>query len=549
MYNLLIVDDEPIILEGLCDMVRERREEDFAVFSAGSAREALDILEEQWIDLVMSDIRMPDMDGLCLLRRVEEAWPHCRVIFLTGHSEFEYARQAVSPCVVSYVLKLEGDDQVLRALDQARDIIEEETREKSRRLALESDLRLARPLIRAECLRALLSPGRAPEREVLEARLAAAEVHLSLQKPLLLATVWMGSEWDAVQRARVQETLEKLVGERYRFAAALVAADVLVLVAQDPGGHSRPLHLLGLLEKVATHCRHAGTPAPRMFLYAEAAALSAIPAAYTLLNHRRFEMIEGNGVQLCLPEKASDAPLWRREGPVMGAFRVEAVNNCLTAANPAEYFRLIADLQQDLSDASPFLMATAYTTLASLLLQAIANHLPEENQALDGLPPEQVADLRAHGSFPEAMRFLDSVAARYFEARRRVSSDTRSHIIHTVNRYVIDHLSEGLGLTELSEVVRLHPAYLSRIYKESTGTSINQYIVTRRIQLAQSLLSDPLVKIQEIVARTGLNSPSYFTYYFKKHVGKTPQEYRAGLLRPDAKGEEHGHHMEKTSGS
>lgn len=233
----------------------------------------------------------------------------------------------------------------------------------------------------------------------------------------------------------------------------------------------------------------------------------------------------------------------------MGAFRVEAVNNCLTSADQREYFRLIASLQDDLSTASPFLEVTVYTTLASLLLQAIANHLPEENQALDGLPPEEVADLRAHGSFTEAMRFLDGVASRYFEARRRLSTDTRSHIIHTVNRYVMDHLPEGLGLTQLSEVVRLHPAYLSRIYKESTGISINQYIASRRVSLAQSLLSDPRIKMQEIVTRTGLNSPSYFTYYFKKHVGKTPQEYRASVLHLDGKGEDNEDHLENPARS
>jgi len=308
----------------------------------------------------------------------------------------------------------------------------------------------------------------------------------------------------------------------------VVLPDVLLMVAQARDGDSHPNYLLGLMEKASVHCGHAGNGVPRVLVYGEAFPLSEAFRAYSLLNHRRFAWMEAEGVQLCMPENVNAG---LREAPVMGSFRVEALSNALMHASESDYHSLLEALAGDLADASPLDLATAYTTLASLLLQAIANHLPREHDLARKLPLGEIANYQAHGSFQEAIRFLNRVAGDYFQARRQVTTDMRSYVIHVVNRFIADHLHEGLGLTQLSGQVHLHPAYLSRIYREATGISINQCIVNQRIRLAKMLLADPLIKMSEIVARTGLNTPSYFTYYFKKHVGATPQEYRALALK------------------
>ena len=88
----------------------------------------------------MSDIRMPGMDGLEMVEIVEKEWPDCLTIFLTGHSEFEYARQAVGSRTIDYVLKLDGDEALRRAIDKAYDRLEKEQEEKSRLLKLNASM-------------------------------------------------------------------------------------------------------------------------------------------------------------------------------------------------------------------------------------------------------------------------------------------------------------------------------------------------------------------------------------------------------------------------
>ena len=89
MYNLLIVDDEPLILESLYQMISKKRDRQFVVFKAGSALESLKIFREHRIDLLMTDICLPETNGLKLRDKIQENWPECFTIFLTGQEEFE----------------------------------------------------------------------------------------------------------------------------------------------------------------------------------------------------------------------------------------------------------------------------------------------------------------------------------------------------------------------------------------------------------------------------------------------------------------------------
>ena len=89
MYNLLIVDDEPLILESLYQMISKKRDRQFVVFKAGSALESLKIFREHRIDLLMTDICLPETNGLKLRDTIQENWPECFTIFLTGQEEFE----------------------------------------------------------------------------------------------------------------------------------------------------------------------------------------------------------------------------------------------------------------------------------------------------------------------------------------------------------------------------------------------------------------------------------------------------------------------------
>ncbi len=128
MYRLLIVDDEPDIVEGLYNAFYDYEGLDLDIFKAYSAYDAIKILNSERIDIVLSDIRMPGMDGLEMTRLVKERWPKCQVIFLSGHPEFAYIYEANQLDAVNYILKTEGYEKIAESLHSAVDRIQKEAK-------------------------------------------------------------------------------------------------------------------------------------------------------------------------------------------------------------------------------------------------------------------------------------------------------------------------------------------------------------------------------------------------------------------------------------
>lgn len=129
MQTILIVDDEPNIVEGLASQLQQNYGDRAIVLRAYSGTHALSILRENQVDVVLSDICMPDLDGLSLMEETESLWPRAHFIFLSGFDDFQYIHRASkSPLYRGYLLKMEGDEVVLQKVDQEIRLCEEEAR-------------------------------------------------------------------------------------------------------------------------------------------------------------------------------------------------------------------------------------------------------------------------------------------------------------------------------------------------------------------------------------------------------------------------------------
>lgn len=125
MYRILVVDDEEMITDSLATMLQEKKEFELDVYKAYSGTEALEILNKYRMDVVISDICMPQMNGIDLVSKIREKWPECQVIFQSGYDDFKYAQQAIRHKVAHYILKSEGDENLLAAIEECIKTIEE----------------------------------------------------------------------------------------------------------------------------------------------------------------------------------------------------------------------------------------------------------------------------------------------------------------------------------------------------------------------------------------------------------------------------------------
>ena len=118
LYRILVVDDEELITDSLAGMLAEAPQYELDVYKAYSGSEALELLNEQQFDIVVSDICMPGISGIGLAQKIREKWPLCHVIFQTGYDDFQYAQQAIRQRVTHYILKSEGDEVLLAAIGE-----------------------------------------------------------------------------------------------------------------------------------------------------------------------------------------------------------------------------------------------------------------------------------------------------------------------------------------------------------------------------------------------------------------------------------------------
>lgn len=126
MYRVLLVDDEINIVDALQDALQQMDDDRIEYVKAYSGQKALQCLNRMQIDVVVTDISMPRIDGIELLRKIEELWPRCKVIFLTCHDDFEYAQKAANLNCFRYLMKYDGYQIVHQTIQEAIQAIENE---------------------------------------------------------------------------------------------------------------------------------------------------------------------------------------------------------------------------------------------------------------------------------------------------------------------------------------------------------------------------------------------------------------------------------------
>ena len=277
MHRILVVDDETSIATSLAASLSDVLAADqFEVNASFSAADALRRMEQRRMDIVISDIQMPRMDGLELSRAVQARWPDCRFIFLTGHGEFRYAQEALRAGCVDYILKTEGDERVLavvretaRRLDAERLDREERVREQR---ALEDLRRASARRYLADFARGLVR-GREEASEPLPRILAHFGAEALSQGRLFVAVLSATSPIEPVLSATAAA-----------FPPAAVALDFplddrsgVFLAAAPPVSPTDASLVRGILESVQDTVRSGAQP----FSFAldpDPAELAALPA-------------------------------------------------------------------------------------------------------------------------------------------------------------------------------------------------------------------------------------------------------------------------------
>lgn len=547
MYRLLIVDDEPIIVNGLHEYFLKKSLADVEILLAFSAEEALAWLESVKIDVILSDICMPEMDGMELLGHIEKQWPRCKVILLTGHDEFDYAHQAIrSSCVTDYILKTEGMDKIGSAVAQALQSVKEELSVYHHREWLQQELPKAIAQLQRQLLLDVLRRTEAASLQGLQTEFNAVRLPFQANKPVL-AVVLLVEEWNKYKSVHERDLMlfaigniaEELLGVRTVVKCVQLDGHSLIgLVQAGEQPFIRPealekhtagfLH--GTLETIQQVCRD-------LFALPLSAAASGHFVGFDRLAREtqrlRLAVLGGrtSGAErltILKEEDGDERADAERFGRLSAHFLLEKLQAGILEAGGedwSEHYRKLVELFPDDGPADPFDRMLVQHDLSRTCLVCLEElGLKDRAVAEANLPAMLQFDFRTPWS--ALVAYFQSL----FEWMQRMRSDhlklEESNLIGRIHYFIRNNLGSDLSMSRIAREVSLNPSYLSRWYKMTCGKGLSDYIQEVRLERSKELLKTTMLKIHEISEMLGFADPHYFFRFFKKSVGCTPQEYR-----------------------
>lgn len=517
MLSMLVVDDEIIIADGLYQMLQETFQEELVVRRCYSFFEAQRILETHRIDILLTDIEMPDVSGLELHRWVSERWPMVRVIYLTGYSDFGYARQALEQQALAYVLKSEGDQVIVQAVEKAIQSIREEREHLLRRAS-----KAQRHAGRVHQLLYHAIHGGSVTPEQMQQAFDESGEPFAIDKPLLLGYCYFEGQDSALQQS--MGLIERLTAGRLRLLLTEMTSRAMMLICQPQQADDLNI-LTGIMETAQLMLEKQNDLMTVCLLDTPVSWSTLVPAGEWLLEQvNRTSPAMGELLVISMPfQPAQPQPIILSDEWPDVLDSLKRLNEYLLTGQRDLYFDeeahlwTLADSRQNRRQA-----ITMSNALAMSLLHS-ASDLPQSTALRQQLQKYNAA---AKLDLQQAPAELHQFAEQFFELRGQNKCNRQRTLVSQVNDYIAAHMDGDLSLTAIADAVHFHPVYLSRIYKEQAGMSLSDYIASQRLEVACAILRASNASISSVARDTGFTSSNYFSRWFRKKMGMTPQEYR-----------------------
>ncbi|QNK57815.1 response regulator [Paenibacillus sp. PAMC21692] len=534
MLRLLIVDDEPDIADGLYTLLEERFPFELELYKAYSGKTALEWIRRGKFDIVLTDIRMPVLSGLELHKHIRRLWPRCKVVFLTGHSEFDYVYEAIQYDNTSYLLKTEGHETIMETIGKLTEDIAGERQIEGLMAKAMQQMEQSLPLLQNELLSELLH-GEADVMPDLAGQFEELRMPLDPRRPVLLMMAkLMASDRGAWKAGKTQlHAGMKAIEDQYGYSRLLmryifVGKDTIAWFVQPPASNpdeqpEEPAMWSDIQLAVRDYAENAEGVFLRSFDISLFCLLDRSPCEWediadrwAMLEHEcNRQAGDRNGlVQVEFDETELYRAKMLRKSDLMGDYLAAGQEEALDA----EWKHFTAE---------PVRIESVYAALSLVFLRHIHRfNLHERLSAhIDLSPLLQPSGLPLDSA--SLIGYYSRLAQTIFELQRQDQTERRDRTIDLLKGYIRDHLGDDLSLMRLSEVAEWNPSYLSRAFKKATGTNVLAYIHETKLKEAMRLLLQPDMKIHEISATLGFISPPHFTRFFKKASGFTPQDYRA----------------------
>ncbi|MDO4331686.1 MAG: response regulator [Eubacteriales bacterium] len=502
MYRVLIVDDEKIERTGIRFLLKQIPEE-FEIEEAVNGKEALSWLEENEADILMTDVKMPFMNGIELLEHVSKRYPKLKTMVFSGYGEFEYARQAMRFGVAEYILKPVDPAEFKNAMAKILNSLEGRKKEESRKKKSSS-------FFKEYVLNAVLNGADIAELEKKATGYFSMDF-LDRYKRMMLVEL-NADFFGSVDSAKLKEKIYQS-GAAYDYLNLGPQQSVLFFWSE----YKDWKELAGKVQE-AIQEKCADDVKCYVAVSSGISDRNQIALRYQeleLLMENRFYELDSR-VYMAENEAENAADVQLDDDTLVKQIKQDIrIKDILSLREHCD--RLFHNFSQNVGFSQVY-VKFMFTSILKLLYEAIPEKTEKElNAEMEKL--YRTADL-------SGIREIIEKNVSLLEQNAEKDAGSAHREVETVKRYIYSHYDEELSIERLAEQVYLAPSYLSTIFKKETGQNLSKFIKACRMEKAREMLESTHEKIVQISEKVGYSNVSYFCQSFREYFGVSPQKYR-----------------------
>ena len=531
LYRIMLVDDEEEVRKA---MIRNMNWERLGFTVAGDAEngeDALEKLEQLEPDVVMTDIRMPYMDGLTLIARIRERYPFIKILIFSGYDDFEYAKQAIKFNVTEYILKPVNGEELAEILKRVRLNLDEEIKQRRNISSLQESYMGSLPILKELFLNDLVQ--RTTDVSGVVSKLREYGIDILDARKWLAAVIHIEHTEQAENRVLSQHqelipiSVRSLVEDHLKFYcrfAVFNSTEGITLIAAVDQDNTET-GLVNLLNDICKESRRLLEVMITIGVGCSCNTLQEIGRSYqTAVDALGYRAIVGGGRTLCINDVE---PISR------GKLQLDAKGEAeLTAAvkfGPREQIEnILRELTARMEDAKVHVgqYQVYMLTIVSCLVRLMQQYDLNMEEMFDS--EERYIDIMRGICRRET--FADElipVACRMNEVLNRERDNTTKKVILEAKAYIQENYADPeLSVDMLCRHLHMSPAYFSTVFKKETGQTYINYLTEVRLRKAEELLKNTDDKTYKIAQKVGYQEQNYFSYVFKKRFGISPTKYR-----------------------
>lgn len=528
MLKIILVDDEPIVRLTIQTLGPWQNYGFQFTYEAANGQEALEQLEsDNCIDIVLTDISMPKMNGIELIKHVKNKNPNTPIIVLSAYNDYHYVREAFKLGIQDYILKSDlSFESLLKLFERVKENIDTTNRHIKE---INDNTLLLKQKVIEDLLAGVQINATRDKLESLQIKIK------NTNNVVCLFDVddykLLEEKYDSEILVKINQSIANVFSQKiteYNIGEVIcLSKGRYVLAASFEGEHSSTVmfqKLNQLINDIKYSLSELLNISVTVGISAFADGLENIPSLYQqALQTIQFRLIWGKGKTINHQDILNITNMAHID---ISSFKKQLIS-AIDSLEPVEAQFVLKKLKQYLVGLNPAKINIVYSLYIDIIYYVL-NYLVGKDLSPDDILNQEsdfYHKINEYETIDEINQFLETILLKIIVELKQKNENIPSKL-KKAREYIRAHYHENISLKSIAEYLNVSEAYISRLFTKEMGESFINYLTHLRIEKAKELLKNSNLSINEISERIGYYNQEHFSRIFKKHEGCSPNKYR-----------------------